>query len=51
MRIKVLFENKKGSSSLLEDHFELIKDLVHKYPNAMWKKFRSKKGSGYEIDI
>ena len=30
MRIKVLFDSKKGSSTLLERHFELIKDLIQR---------------------
>ena len=51
MRIKVLFENKKGSSTLLEDNLELIKDLIQRYPNAMWRKFKSKRGTGYELDV
>ena len=52
MRIKLLFDNKKGSSTLLEKHFDLIKDLVTRYPNAIWRKVRGNDGeSGYELDI
>ena len=52
MRIKLLFDNKKGSSTLLEKHFDLIKDLVTRYPNAIWRKVRGNNGeSGYELDI
>ena len=52
MRIKVLFDDKKGSSTLLEKHFDFIKDLVTRYPNAIWRKVRGKNGeSGYELDI
>jgi len=52
MKIKVLFDSKKGSSTLLEKHFDLVKDLIERYPNALWKKIRSKNGqTGYELDI
>jgi len=52
MRIKVLFDNKKGSITLLEKHFDLIKDIITTYPNALWRKCRGKNGQqGYEIDV
>lgn len=52
MKIKVLFDNKKGSSTLLENHFDLIKDLIERYPNALWRKIRGKNGQqGYELDV
>ncbi len=52
MRIKVLFDNKKGSSTLLEKHFDLIKDLITRYPNAFWRKYNDKNGqSGYELEV
>ncbi len=51
MRIKVLFDNKKGWSSL-DQHLDLIKDLVTRYPNAIWRKVRAKNGqTGYELDV
>ena len=52
MRIKVLFDNKKGASTLLENHFEIIKDIITTYPNALWRKCTGKNGQqGYEIDV
>lgn len=51
MKIKVLFENKKGSSTLLDKHFDLLKDLMQRYPNALWRKISTKNQAGYELDI
>ena len=52
MKIKVLYDDKKGSSTLLEKHFDLIRDLITRYPNALWRKIRGKNGTtGYELDI
>ena len=52
MRIKVLYDDKKGSTTLLEKHFDLIKDLVQRYPNALWRKIRGKNGQiGYELEV
>ena len=51
MRIKVLLEDKKGSSRLLERNFELIKELMQKYPNALWRKYTKNGQSGYELQI
>ena len=52
MKIKVLLDNKKGASTLLENHFELIKDIITTYPNALWRKCTGKNGQqGYEIDV
>ncbi len=52
MKIRVLFDNKKGSTTLLEQHFGLIKDLVQKYPNALWRRIRGKNGQqGYELEV
>ena len=50
MKVKVLFDNKKGSSTLLE-HFDLVKDLIERYPNALWRKIRSKNQEGYELEV
>jgi hypothetical protein len=52
MRIKILFDNKKGSTRPLDQNFELIRDLIQRYPNALWRKIRGKNGQqGYELDI
>ena len=52
MRIKVLIDGKKGSSTLLEKHFDLVKDLVQRYPNALWRKVHGKNGqTGYELQV
>ena len=52
MRIKVSLDNKKGSSTLLEKHFDLIKDLITRYPNALWRKSKGKNGqTGYELEV
>lgn len=51
MRVKVLFENKKGSSRLLERNFEIIKDLIQKYPNALWRRYNKNGKTGYELQI
>jgi len=51
MRIKLLFDDRKGSTTLLEKHLDLVKDLVTRYPNALWRKIRSKGQTGYELDI
>ena len=52
MKIKVLMDNKKGSSTLLEKHFDLVRDLIQRYPNAIWRKIRAKNGAtGYELDV
>ncbi|MBS3092344.1 hypothetical protein J4466_02895 [Candidatus Pacearchaeota archaeon] len=51
MRVKVLFENKKGSSRLLERNFEIIKDLIQKYPNALWRRYNKNGQTGYELQI
>jgi len=52
MKIKVLFDDKRGSATLLEKHFDLIRDLIRKYPNAFWKRCKSRNGqAGYELEI
>ena len=51
MRIKILIENKKGMSTLLDKHFSLVKTLIHKYPNALWRKIHWKGQTGYELEI
>jgi len=52
MRIKVLFDNKKGLTRSLDKHLDLIKDLIQRYPNALWRKVNGKNGqTGYELDI
>lgn len=52
MKIKVLIDNKKGSTTLLDKHFGLLKHLIYRYPNALWKKVNGKNGiTGYEIDV
>jgi hypothetical protein len=51
MKIKVLFDAKKGSSRALEEHFELVKKLMNKYPNALWRKYSNKGKSGYELYV
>jgi hypothetical protein len=52
MRIKVLFDNKKGSSRFLEENLDFIRGLVEKYPNAFWRKYKSKTGQiGYELSV
>ena len=51
MRIK-LISGRKGSSTLLERHFELIRNLIQIYPNALWRKIHDKNGQvGYELKI
>jgi len=50
MRIKVLFDNKRGSVSL-EKHLDLIKDLIQRYPNALWRKIRGNHTEGYELEV
>jgi len=50
MKIKVLVD-KKGSSILLEKHFDLVKDLIQRYPDALWRKIRRKNQQGYELDV
>ncbi len=52
MRIKVTIDNKKGSTRFLEQHFELLRDLVNRYPNAFWRKIKGRNGTtGYELDV
>jgi hypothetical protein len=52
MRVKVLIDNKRGATTLLDKHFELIKHLIYRYPNALWRKIRNKKGQvGYELEV
>lgn len=51
MRIKVLFEDKKGSSRLLERNFDIIRDLLQRYPNALWSKYKKNGHTGYELQL
>ena len=51
MQIKLLFDKKKGSSLFPEKHFDLIKELIQKYPNALWRKIRRKGQVGYELEV
>ncbi|MEM3074569.1 MAG: hypothetical protein QW727_01350 [Candidatus Pacearchaeota archaeon] len=51
MKIKLLIDGKKGSSTLLEKHFDLVKHLLQKYPNALWRKIHAKNQIGYELDV
>lgn len=52
MRIKIM-ANKKGSGTLLDQHFGLIKELIQRYPNALWRRYYGKNGKveGYELDV
>ncbi len=50
MRIKVLFDNKKGMT-LIERNIDLLNDLIKRYPNALWRKSKEKNNSGYELEI
>jgi len=51
MRIKVLFEDKKGSLRLLERNFDIIRDLLQRYPNALWRKYSKNGRTGYELQL
>jgi len=52
MRIKVFLDNKKGSTRLMDDYLDLVRGLVDKYPNAIWRKLQPKNGQiGYELKI
>ena len=52
MKIRIIPENRKGSSIFLESQFGLLRDLVKRYPNALWRKFKAKNGEvGYELEI
>ena len=52
MRIKVLMNSKKGATNLLDKHFDLVRDLVTRYPNALWRKVKDKNGQvGYELEV
>lgn len=52
MHIKVLIDDKKGATTLLDRHFGLLKHLINRYPNALWKKIKGKNGEiGYELEV
>jgi len=43
MKIKVLFKDKRGKTSLyFMKNFDFVRRLVEKYPNAIWRKCPSK---------
>jgi len=50
MRIKILFDNKKGMT-LIERNIDFITDLIKRYPNALWRRLRGKNGDGYEVEV
>jgi hypothetical protein len=50
MRIKILFDNKKGMT-LIERNIDLLTDLIKRYPNALWRKLSGKNSEGYELEI
>jgi len=52
VKIKLVINSKKGSATLLENHFDLVKNLIEKYPNALWRKLKKKSGQEvYELDV
>jgi hypothetical protein len=51
MKISVLTSNKRGATTLLDQHFGLLKHLISRYPNALWRKVTKKDKVGYELEI
>lgn len=51
MKIKILIDNKRGATTLLDKHFAILRHLIYKYPNALWRKVKNKNKEGYELEI